>query len=80
MYIHIRKDYSRRLGAARQHVVHAWLVALRVFLGWLGLSLVVMGVWMAARSRLRRDMSLGLLGGTITLLGAMLVLGAFRLS
>jgi hypothetical protein len=56
------------------------LEAIHILLGWLGLSLVVTGVWMAARSIRRSDMSLGLLGGTISLLGAMLVLGAFRLS
>lgn len=59
----------------------SWLVVARVLLGWFGVALIVGGVWIAtATSVTRRTGASGrIVGGGVSLVGALIVWGAFSL-
>ena len=58
-----------------------WLVVARVLLGWFGVSLIVGGLWIAGTTSVTGRMGVEgrIVGGGVSLVGALLVYGAFSL-
>ena len=60
--------------------MHAYVVA-RVLLGWFGVSLIAGGLWIATATSVTRRMGASglIVGGGVSLVGALLVWGALSL-